>query len=402
MPKVRLTELTLKQFKAGSSRIDYFDETLRGFGVRISGTVKTYFLMHGPAEARVRTGLGRADVVRLADAREAAKKLLAAQTLSVQLTTTRDEPKIEAVAEIGTRLEWIVVSFLDRWEKPRNRSWRDTDRIFALHVIPKWQGRQLATLTRKEIIEHLNSIVDDGAPIGANRVLAHLRKMLNWAVDQSLLEVNPSSRIKAPSPENKGTRDLQPQEVITVWEACRRLGYPFGSYIQFLLLTAQRRTETAIMQWPHMSHNEQLWTIPPENNKGNRTHLVPLSPQALAILTPLPRQGDYLFSSTGGMTPISGFSKFKKKLDKLLVALAEEGFTPVDPFTIHDLRRTAGTLMGMLAINRFVQDRVMNHVDNSLQGRYDRWAYLPEKRDALDKIGQYLETLVTKTPAAVA
>jgi integrase len=169
-----------------------------------------------------------------------------------------------------------------------------------------------------------------------------------------------------------------------------------------VLVTGQRRDEVAGIRWSDIDEADQTWTLQSDQTKPRRAHVVPLSPLALSILAQVreatawfPREGPYIFSTTRGARPISGYSKAKTRLDATVTRLrSAEGLPPLDPWRIHDLRRTAGTGMGRLGVSRFVIARVLNHADRTVTGIYDRHEYLAEKRHALNAWAADIERLI--------
>jgi integrase len=133
-----------------------------------------------------------------------------------------------------------------------------------------------------------------------------------------------------------------------------------------------------------------VWTIPKDETKGNRTHEVPLSPLAMEVLTTLPRFADnYVFSTTGGAKPISGYSKIKNRADKLV---------GVEDWRLHDLRRTLGTGLASLGIPVSTISRVLNHKEGGVTKIYNRYGYMSEKRIALETWARKIESLIRPTP----
>jgi integrase len=169
------------------------------------------------------------------------------------------------------------------------------------------------------------------------------------------------------------------------------------------LVTGQRREEVAQIRQPDIDDAERTWTLSSEQTKAGRAHVVPLSALAGQMLQDAMADrsgagesappGEYVFSTTGGRRPISGYSKAKARLDAAIAQLrAADGLPPLAPWRIHDLRRTVGTGLGRLGVSRFVIARVLNHADRTVTGIYDRHEYLGEKRHALtawaDEIGR--------------
>ena len=161
------------------------------------------------------------------------------------------------------------------------------------------------------------------------------------------------------------------------------MGYSFGRIVQMLLLTGQRKSEVANMEWSDVDLDERVWRLAREQTKADRSHDVPLTSLAVDLLAKLPRINDseYVFSCDGSR-PFNGFSKAKARLDK---ASRTRGWR------LHDLRRTVGTNMTEhLGISVFTVARVLNHAEGGVTRIYARASYLREKREALDKWGAYL------------
>jgi integrase len=140
---------------------------------------------------------------------------------------------------------------------------------------------------------------------------------------------------------------LDDSELRALWQATERMGYSYGPLFRMLVLTGQRKSEVAEARWSEFDLDKRLWIIPAERMKAEAPHVVPLSDDVVALLKSLPRfnKGDQLFSSTFGQTPVNGFSKAKVNLDKAMLAELRkvDVKAQLDPFVIHDIRRTMRT-----------------------------------------------------------
>jgi integrase len=197
---------------------------------------------------------------------------------------------------------------------------------------------------------------------------------------------------------------LSDDEIRLVWRAAGRLGAPYGGFVQLLAITGQRRDEVACMRRGEIKG--ALWTIAADRMKGGAAHDVPLSEPAVRILADAPEIGlaGYAFTVTGE-GPISGYSDAKRKLDAVMLALAREA-DPDAPgiphWTFHDLRRTAASGMARLGVLVHVIEAVLAHRGGQVSGVaavYNRHAYLPEKRRALEAWAGHLMQLVGESPA---
>ena len=173
------------------------------------------------------------------------------------------------------------------------------------------------------------------------------------------------------------TRILSDSELAALWRATAGLSYPAGPFVRLLLLTGQRLREVAEMTWPEIDLDKRLWSIPADRMKADAAHIVPLSPEAAAILEGLPRwTGPFVFTSTSGRRPTANFSGIKERLDALLPG--------IDPWRFHDLRRTMRTGLSALRIADTVSELCIAHTQKGLHKVYDQHSYLDEKRRAFE------------------
>lgn len=204
--------------------------------------------------------------------------------------------------------------------------------------------------------------------------------------------------MKAPGKPSSRDRVLSDDEFTLIWTKAGIIGHPFGTIVQILMLTAQRRGEVAAMQWNDIDTGKAVWTIPADRTKNGKPHAVPLSPSALALLASIPRMtSPFVFPARGKPNqPYSGYSKGKRELD----AAAD-----LHDWTLHDIRRTAATGMARLGIAPHVVERVLNHVSGTFSGVagiYNRFRYEDEMRAALIAWEKALCTIVDGAPAVTA
>jgi integrase len=200
-------------------------------------------------------------------------------------------------------------------------------------------------------------------------------------------------------------RILNDDEVCRFWIATTALGYPFGHLFQLLLLTGQRLTEVGAAKASEIDLDSRLWVIPRERAKNDVAHTVPLSGPAITIVRSLPRvasKSGYLFTTTGD-TPVSGWSRAKRNLDKLMVEAGDKD-VKIPAWRLHDLRRTVSSGMARLGIALPTIEKVLNHTSGSFAGIvrvYQRHSYSDEKRAALEAWASFLLQLVNNPLAHV-
>jgi integrase len=292
------------------------------------------------------------------------------------------QEKAQARAASADTIDRAVAQFIERHCKRKNRprTAQETERLLRLHVMPRWRGRAVSSITRRDVLDVLDRVVDAGAPIAANRVLAATRKLFNWLLARDIIATSPCAGVKPPTDERSRDRVLDDKEVRAVWLTAEEIGWPFGAMVKVLVLTGQRRDEVARMEWSEIDFGDKLWTLPRERVKNDEKHEVPLSGAAIAVLKSVPRiAGSRYVFTTNGKAPSSGYSKGKRRLDALL--------SDMPPWRLHDLRRTTASGMARLGINLPVIEKVLNHASGSfagIVGVYQKHGFSQEKRRALE------------------
>jgi integrase len=407
MPTQKLTDKTIKNAKApDGGRAMLWDSVVAdetslpgSFGLRVtSNGVKSWIIMYriedpkrpGNVKQQYRK-VGSYPSLTLAAAREVAREALKLAGQGIDPIQAKETKKREA-AGVKSVNEAVDV-FIQRHAKQKNRSWEEVARVFNVYIVPSMGERPLPSVTPSDIHEVLDALVDAGHPYMANRVFAHTRKFFNWCAERHWIAEPPTKHISRPAEEQARDRVLKNAEIKLLWQACDELGWPFGPCFKLLLITGQRRNEVAGMKWEHQDVDKRVWTLPREETKANRQHEVPLSPVAMGILEAAPRNGEFVFSTTG-KTPISGFSKAKKRCDKIIAGQSEN---PIPVWRLHDLRRTAASGMAEIGISPHVIEKVLNHSTGQISGVaavYNRHTYLREKTDALNAWARALEAVI--------
>jgi integrase len=296
----------------------------------------------------------------------------------------------------------LLDAFIARHVRPNLRSAAEVERTFARYVRPAIGYRGIYDLRRADIVALLDAIEDNGAPVMADRTLAHLRKAFNWYASRDDQFTPPivKGMARTKNADRARTRMLGDDEIRDLWRALdtAKAPQPFAPLVRMLLLTAQRREEVAQMSWPEVEGD--TWLIPAERYKSGLPNAVPLTKAARALLGEAGT--GFVFSTDGGKRPFSGFSKAKAQLDIAIAALRKhDGRKPMPAWRLHDLRRTARSLMSRAGVPADIGERCLGHVIGGVRGTYDRHDFLAEKRSALEKLGALIARILSPTETVV-
>jgi integrase len=301
---------------------------------------------------------------------------------------------------LGVTVDRLLDDFLARYARPNLRSADQIAHSFA-DVRSRLGSRSIYDVKRSDIIAVLDVIEDRGAPVMADRTLAHLRKAFNWWASRDENFSPPLVRGMARTKPRALDRVLSDQEIRDLWRALDAAKVPklFPALVRTLLLTCQRRDEVSRMAWHEIDGD--IWTIGPERYKTKQPNIVPLTKTVRELLGESKKSG-FVFSSDGGAHAISGFSKAKGALDTEIAKIRkEEGKEAMPSWRLHDLRRTGRSLMSRAGVPGDHGERVLGHVLNGVRGVYDRHDFLAEKKDALEKLAAVVGKILNLTSGRV-
>jgi integrase len=289
-------------------------------------------------------------------------------------------------------------------EGNRLRSLDERKAVLNRLVLPKLGSRQIEDISRTDIVRLLDRIAsENGAPM-ADHVLAFVRRVMSWHASRSDTFRSPIVRglTRTRPSQRRRQRVLADAEIRALWRAAEASRSAFGFLVQYLLLTATRRCEASAMKRSEVYGEE--WVIPEERYKTGLKLVIPLSLAALAVLDKVPKVGKSGFVFTTGKNSISGFSKFKRAFDhKMLAELRKETPDATLPrWTLHDLRRSARSLMSRAAISSDHAERALGHVVGGIRGVYDLYEYYDEKKHAFEALAALVERIVNPPADNVA
>jgi integrase len=354
----------------------WFDE--KGLGMRVSKTGRKswiYVYHHNGRSRRITFGtypsIGVADVRALhATAMHNLENGIdPGNAVQMQRAQVRNAPTVHEIA----------IEYMTR-HASQKKSGPEDQRMLNHDVLPYWGTLQADQISRRDVTLLLDRIVERGAPIAANRVLALIRKMFNFGIERSLVENNPCDHVRQPAANVQRDRILTQEEIRILWSKLSDANMSEASKLAFKLqlITAQRKGEIAKAEWSEIDFETSTWTIPAHKAKNGQAHRVYLTDFALEILGQLRILADgsrYWLPSPIGDKPMIETS-LDHALRKNLPFIGIENVTP------HDLRRTAASFMSSLGIPRLILSKILNHSDSSVTAIYDRHGYDHEKQAA--------------------
>jgi integrase len=400
--KAKITKRRVENLKPGQIVVD---DEIKGFVARRlgSGAITYGFRYRDRGTSRQRwLGLGLHGSITADQARIIAKKrageVADARDPVAEREATRAAAAKTKVADKYT-VDAIIDAFVARYVK-NLRSAYETERAFNVYVRPRIGNKSIYDVKRRDIVEMLDEIEDKNGPVMADRVLAHIRKAFNWqaARDDQFSPPIVRGMARTKPVDRARTRILADDEIRSLWAALASTEAPesFRNIIRVLLLTAQRRSEVGRMHADELDGD--LWTIPAERYKTGIPNYVPLTAEArrwLPAQSATKGKGGFIFSTTGGKKAFNGYSKAKGQLDRVIAEQRKKaGLKPIPRWTLHDLRRTARSLLSRAGVQSDVAERVLGHVIPGVRGVYDRHSYAAEKRDALEKLAGLIRMIL--------
>jgi integrase len=303
--------------------------------------------------------------------------------------------------------------FILQHAKRKTRRWIAQARLLGLRerdkglepidggLAMRWRNKPLSEVDTDTVFRLIEEVRHKGIP-GLERRSAEpseprsrtmhavLSKMFNWLAEKRRISVSPMASLKRPSPSRARDRVLSNQEIVAFWHAADKITPPFGALFKLLLLTGCRLNEVARMEAGELSKDGAVWTIPGNRTKNHLIHVVPLSRLARTILKGISHSPECNFTfSTNQRTPVSGFSKVKRRLDAEM--------KDVPPWRLHDLRRTCATGTAEIGVPPHIIELCLNHVSGAragVAGIYNRSVQMEERRAAMERWADHVTGLV--------
>lgn len=394
----QITKSSIDGLQAGPQDAFLWDTKLSGFGVKITPAGRKVYLyqyrMGGRGSNVRRYTIGKHGAITADHARNEAKRLAALVLQGEDPQAKRQHKrKIDVEFAFDKYLNHFVAECLKvEWKA----SAKEVEAMLRTYALPALRAKPLPDIERRDISAIFKPLQNKAAL--RSKLFAVLRRLFRWAVFEGDLDRSPMADMEVPAPPAKRNRWLRDRELALVWDATGLLGYPFGPMFRLLILTGQRRNEVSGLPWNELVRGEAVWALPAARAKNGEATDIPLSGRALnelANVAKRKKKADWPWSgfvfTTTGKSPVSGYSRAKTRLDKL-ISKANDG-QPLEDWTLHDLRRTFATGMQRLGVRFEVTEAILNHVSGSrsgVAGIYQRHQWEAEKREALDAWARHI------------
>jgi integrase len=372
----------------------FFDDTLPGFGVRVRRSgLKSYVVQYKVGGKNRRSVLGSVDSISLDRARLTAKTLLA----KIRLGGDPHGDKLDAQANARHTFKAVLGPFLTRQHaRLKPRSYEESERHLLVQCQPL-HARPIDRVDRRLIALHLATLAESSGPAAANRCRASLSALFSWAAREGLTEGNPVTFTNKAVEVGERKHVVADADLARIWRALDGREDDYAAIVKLLMLLGCRRDEIGSLRWSEIDFDEATLELPPARTKSKREFVVPLSPAAVAILKGRPRQDgrDIVFGR--GENGFRDWSGSKAELNAKLNGA-------VELFTLHDFRRSLSTTAhDRFDVQPHVVEALLGHVSGhqgGVAGKYNKAAYLDQRRRALERWADHIAGLVGEKPAA--
>jgi integrase len=414
---MKFTEKFILALKPKKERYDVREKSGKGFAIRVSSSdkkskvsqletkaaTKSWVFFYVFEGRKRRMTLGTYPALTLKKARE--KHAEALTLLQADKDPSLEKQRHETEARNSYTVRSLIREYMEVWAIPNKRSWQADERCLNKDVIPFLGKRKAKDITRRDVILLLDKIKERGAPIQANRTLACVRRLFNFAIERDLISASPCVAVKPVAKENRRDRVLSVQEIKNLWQTLDnyedrniQISLIARYALKFQLATTQRKGEVVKAEWREVCMDSCIWTIPAEKVKNKLgAHRVPLSALALDLLEQIKKMNlsqKWIFPSEkkrkrkkdaeGNST--QEFIKRDTHISGASIdhAIRRSVFKGIASFVPHDLRRVGASYMTSLGVSRLTVSKILNHADKSVTAVYDRHSYDAEKRHALE------------------
>jgi len=379
--KTTMSDKGVKGLKPHRTRYAVDDPELRGHWIRVqpSGSKSFWTVARDPNGKQRWNYVGLCDALGIETARAKAREML-----------TRVRAGLPAIAPKTATFGTVMDDWLRRHvEKNKLRSRDKLVGLINRHIGPEFRAREFIAIRRDDITTLLDEIEDEHSSRQADSVLTIISSIATWYATRHSDYNSPlvKGMRRTNSKEKERDRKLDDGEIRNVWTAAGECG-TFGKLVKMLLLVMQRLDRTITMKWDEIDA-DGVWTLPPlELGEKENIAKVQLPEAARAILASLPRfaGNPYVFAGQG--------DRHIAKSGKYMTRLRRKLPKDMEHFSLHDLRRTARSLMSRAGVSSEHAERAMGHVIPGIEGVYNRHEFTAEKSAALAKLANLIDAIV--------
>lgn len=399
MSKIIVTDKSILAARPGTSRKEIPVEGAPGLYLIVQPSgARSWAIRYRFNNKTYKTTIGAYPLITLKVARDEARRVKDAVAKGVDPT--------DMTEATDYTFGGVFAEYMTRHHEARNvgttiktiRSMANTS------ILPYWKDRDVRNISRRDVVQLLDRLIDRGTPVQANRVLTSLKKFFKWCIERGVIEgVPPTLGMSKPAPEKERERVLTEDQLNLIWRAAGRIGFPYGTVTKALMLTGQRKMEVGGVSYAEFGtrDNAPVWLIPKERCKNKREQLLPVMPLLADVFaTPVKVKGksDFIFTNDGE-TVVNAYDDAKKLIDATTLAILQEEagegveVENIPHWTFHDLRRTCATGMAEMGVEPHVVEAVLNHKSGVISGtsaRYNRYSYFAEKKAALSLWETYI------------
>ncbi|MEN9503073.1 MAG: hypothetical protein RI964_2358 [Pseudomonadota bacterium] len=390
MAKLNLTQIRQLPRPAKNFH-EYTVGSVTGLKVRVQASGVRSWVFKYKRNGKIKCiTLGRVEGLPAAQAESAARQLRrkvedghdpVAEKVALRAANLAAEQQAHNADDDNPTFQTFAADFIERYSKPRKKSWRVDVYDLNKYINPFIGAVRIRDVTRRDIVKVLDKLRDRGANTMANRLRALLSRMFNWAIGKCLLEANPVKHTER-TKEKSRERVLSDSEIRQLWSCTG--DDSIGLVLRFMLLSAKRVGEVSSIKWSDIYDG----AIHINNTKNGTNDCIPISAGMQVVLDAaktLHGNGAYVFQGKCGGVKECSVRRYMQRI---------WGKAVVNAPTPHDLRRTAATRISMGGCSRLVLSKILNHVDTSVDGIYDRWSYQPEKLAALGNLWVEIQRIV--------
>src|SRR5262245_61004635 len=302
----KLTDIGIRNLKPAATRREISDGGTGLYLVLQPNGKRSWAVRYRFHGAPRKLTLGSMPPVMLAEARKLASEALYGLGQDIDPAAIKQQSKLATAERAQDTVERLIEVYLGQYAKrARPATWAQASGIFRRDVLPRWGGRLVTEITRKDVRELIRAIAID-RPIMANRAQAYLSRFFRWLMNEDYITGSPAVGIEHPAKENARDRALSDPEIRKFWAATHALPKPFGDIYKVLLLSGARRQEVAEMEWRELDLAQKTWKLPAQRSKSRISHILPLGPMAWDIIAAQPRSGDHVFGRAPRFQPPEG------------------------------------------------------------------------------------------------